>query len=83
MPEKSEIQESIITRIQYEMGEPTVLPHTHLKEDLQMDSLERVELVMGIEKQFDITITDQELADFASVQDIIDVVYTRVKDREE
>lgn len=78
MPEPK-IIESIITRIQYEMGEPTVLPHHHLVDDLQIDSLDKINIIMGIEKQYCINITDEKIADFATVQDIANEVERLVK----
>lgn len=38
-------------------------PNTRLVEDLNADSLDKVELVMALEEEFDIEISDQEADD--------------------
>lgn len=49
-----------------------------MKEDLRFDSLDMVEIAMSVEKEFSISITDEEMEDpmwkTATVQDLIDFV---------
>ena len=45
-----------------------------LKEDLGLDSIDLIELAMAVEDEFDISIKDEELYKFKTVQDIIDFV---------
>lgn len=49
-----------------------------LKDDLMFDSLDMVETAMSVEKEFSISITDEEMEDpmwdTATVQDLIDFV---------
>lgn len=49
-----------------------------MKEDLRFDSLDMVETAMSVEKEFSISITDEEMEDpmwkTATVQDLIDFV---------
>lgn len=42
-----------------------------LSDDLGADSLDAVELNMALEEAFDISIPDEELANFRTVQDIV------------
>ncbi|MBP3568055.1 MAG: acyl carrier protein [Lachnospiraceae bacterium] len=42
-----------------------------LSDDLGADSLDAVELNMALEEAFDISIPDEELANFKTVQDIV------------
>ena len=57
-----------------------------LKEDLRFDSLDMVETAMYVEKEFSISITDEEMEDpmwdTATVQDLIDFV-KRKMDKED
>ena len=48
--------------------------HTDLDADLQFDSLERVELAMEIEEQFDITVSDEMEQEIRTIGDIVDGV---------
>ena len=49
-------------------------PDQHLKNDLNMDSLDIVELGMGLEHEFEVTIPDNEMAAFSmmTVQEVVD-----------
>lgn len=44
---------------------------TSLKDDLEMDSLDAVELNLAIEEAFGITISDEDLEGFVTVKDIV------------
>ncbi len=48
-------------------------------DDLGADSLDIVELVMAIEKEFDIEIPDDEAEKIRTVQDAIDYIVAHVK----
>lgn len=49
-----------------------IKPETSLKEDLEVDSLDFVELVMSLEDEFDVKIGEDDTAKIQTVQDIID-----------
>ncbi len=51
--------------------EEKVVLTASLTEDLGADSLDAVELNMALEEAFEITIPDEELANFKSVGDIV------------
>ena len=51
-----------------------VVPEASMSEDLQIDSLDAVELALELESEFDITIEDEELAGLNTVQDIMDLL---------
>ena len=51
-----------------------VTPEAKIIEDLGADSLDQVELVMAVEEEFDIEITDEESMTLTTVQAIIDFV---------
>ena len=44
---------------------------TNLEEDLNMDSLDAVEVVMALEDAFDITIPDEDAEKFRTIGDIV------------
>ena len=53
-----------------------------LKDDLMFDSLDMAETAMSVEKEFSISITDEEMEDpmwnTATVQDLIDFVNVKI-----
>lgn len=54
-----------------------IVPTASFIEDLGADSLDIVELVMAIEKEFDIEISDDDAERIATVQDAIDYINER------
>ena len=54
--------------------EDVVKPEATFVEDLAADSLDIVELVMGIEEEFEIEIPDQAAESIVTVQDVIDYI---------
>lgn len=47
---------------------------SHLKEDLNMDSLDAVELTMALEDEFGFEIPDEEAEKLLTVQNIVDYI---------
>jgi acyl carrier protein len=48
------------------------------KEDLDADSLDLVEFVMGLEERFDISVPEEELENVATVGQAVDLVLAKV-----
>jgi acyl carrier protein len=51
-----------------------VSPQSDLYDDLDLDSLETVELTLGLEERYGIEIPDSELEDVSTVNDAIDLI---------
>ena len=47
---------------------------SHLKNDLHLDSLDKVEFGMAIEQEFSISLTDEDLYKMHTVQDVVEGV---------
>jgi acyl carrier protein len=52
----------------------TVVFDAELSNDLDLDSLDTVELTLGLEKRFDIEIPDEELEDLVTVRDAVQLI---------
>jgi acyl carrier protein len=52
----------------------TIVPEAHLLRDLDLDSLDTVEMTLGIEERFGVEIADEELEDITTIADVIDVI---------
>lgn len=55
-------------------SEAIVTLEAKLKDDLDADSLDAVELNMALEEAFNISIADEDLASFVTVKDIVDYI---------
>jgi acyl carrier protein len=56
----------------------SVTDDARFKEDLDADSLDLVELVMGLEERFDISVPEEDLEDVATVGQAVDLVAAKV-----
>ena len=59
---------------QFEVSPDTITLDTNLIDDLGADSLDVVELIMSIEDEFGVSISDEEAANLITVQKIVDFV---------
>lgn len=66
------VKEIIAEKAECDISE--VKEQTNLEETLGMDSLDRVELIMDIEKEFSITIPDDEAEKAITTKDYVDLV---------
>ncbi|CAL4321697.1 acyl carrier protein [Buchnera aphidicola] len=49
--------------------------NTNLKDDLKIDSLDIIEIVMTIEEEFNIEISDTDIEKFVYLKDIIECIH--------
>lgn len=64
---------------QLEVSEDEVTPAASIVDDLGADSLDVVEIVMGLEEEFDIEVSDQDAEKLPTVQDIVNYVDEKAK----
>jgi acyl carrier protein len=60
----------------------SVVETARFKEDLDADSLDLVELVMGLEERFDISVPEEDLESVATVGQAVDLVMSKVEAKE-
>ena len=61
---------------QFEIDPETITMETNLIDDLGADSLDVVELIMNIEDEFGVSISDEEAVNLSSVQKIVEFLET-------
>ncbi len=76
-----EIHEKVKQIISEQLGvdETEVTPSASFVDDLGADSLDQVELVMALEEEFDLEISDEDAEKMRSVQDAIDYIGKHAK----
>ncbi|MFC4617312.1 acyl carrier protein [Camelliibacillus cellulosilyticus] len=57
-----------------DVDEADVKPEASFKEDLEADSLDVVELVMELEDEFDLEISDEEAEKILTVGDVVEYI---------
>lgn len=74
-----EVNNQVIEILKDKLGIEEISSDDHLIEDIGADSLDIVELVMEIEKEFGISITDDEVdPNFTTVGHLIDYIQDKV-----
>ena len=66
-----------ICKVQPGVDENKIASSALLKEDLEIDSLGRVELALALEDAFGLILPDEELEDIATVGDIVSLVESK------
>ena len=67
----------------FEVDEDALAPDAHLIKDLDLDSLDGVDLVVALEKTFHCKIAEEEARSIETLGDIYDKVTARLKQTEE
>ena len=60
--------------------ERVVFPETHVREDLGLDSLQRIALVIGVENRFRVLLGPEDEEQIDRVGDLVDVIRKRLAD---
>jgi len=71
-----------ITSEQLGVDESQITPEAKFVDDLGADSLDTVELVMALEEEFDLEISDEEAEKLTAVQKVIDYIEDRLEKSE-
>jgi acyl carrier protein len=77
--DKQQILEAIKGHLgQRGIDEEDVKMDASLADDLNLDSLDTVELTLALEQQFEIEIPDSELEDLSTVGDAVDLIESKI-----
>ena len=55
-----------------------IKPNSRFKEDLNVDSLDTIELIMGLENAFNLEIDDESAEKMLTIQDVIDYLEKKI-----
>ena len=75
MPLEERVKKIVAEKLSVDLDE--VIPEASFVDDLGADSLDLVELIMAMEEEFDIEISDEEAEKLQTVQDAIKYIKER------
>ena len=80
MQTKQEIFEEVreILCREFEFAPSEVLPTSHLVEDLDLDSIDAIDLAVKLEERVGLDLEEKQLRSLRLVQDVVDVVYAHL-----
>jgi len=67
-----------VLRAEFELDGPEIEEHTHLVDDLDLDSVDAVALSVRLEEEADLALTEEELKTMRTVGDVVSVVHGRL-----
>lgn len=71
-----EVKEILVDQLG--VSEDIIELKTSLSDDLDMDSLDAVDLAMTIEEQYSVEVPDEALENFKTVEDIVTFIESRI-----
>ncbi len=77
---KEEILERVVEILSesFELDPAEVVPTAHLFEDLDLDSIDAIDLVVGLQEETGLKLTEDELRAIRIVQDVVDLLHRRL-----
>lgn len=70
-----------ICKVEPGLDKGKVVPGALLKEDLEIDSLDRVELTLALENALGLYLLDEEFGNIFTVGDIVSLIEAELKER--
>ena len=70
-----QVKDALVESLNIDGGD--IRLESNLKDDLGIDSLAAVELSLDLETEFDVEISDEELAALVSVEDIVKLIESK------
>ncbi|MCG8697931.1 MAG: phosphopantetheine-binding protein [Bacteroidales bacterium] len=79
--EKKEIENIVFEFLvdEFELEEEQLTPDADLKEDLEIESLDFVDIAVVVEKNFGFKINGEEMQDVKTLDNLIDYIHSKVK----
>jgi acyl carrier protein len=65
-------------KTQFKLKDAILYPHTNLFDDLDLDSLDAVELIIEFEDRYKIELLDREAENIKTIKDIVDLLQSKL-----
>ena len=76
--EKANIKKKIVAVVKEKLSvDDDVIKNAKSFEDLGADSLDLVEIIMSLEEQFEVEISDKEAESITSIDQAVDIIYSK------
>lgn len=78
-------KEQILSRVvgvleeSFDLDRDAILPTSKLFEELELDSIDAIDLMVGLEEETGIKLSEKELQQIRCVQDVVDAIHRHVE----
>jgi len=81
MSENTPVAQRVVALLTQRLGisPEMVTPSAELGEDLGVDSVDAVEFALALEREFNVALPDEIIAEVRTVQDVVDLVSERTR----
>jgi acyl carrier protein len=62
----------------FELDSAAIVPQAHLVNDLDLDSIDAIDLAVGLQSEVGLDVAEEELQAIRVVEDIVNLVYSKV-----
>ena len=63
---------------EFEVEEDDISPEANLKETLELDSLDYIDLVVSVESNFDVKLDAEDFTNIVTLQDFYDLIHQKL-----
>lgn len=80
MHSKDEVLKWVVEILTREFGldAANLCPETHLAEDLDLDSIDAIDMAVRIEEKTGLTLSGEDLQSIQTIQDAVDLIHARL-----
>ena len=64
---------------EFQLREEDLHPGAHLIDDLDLDSIDAVDLAVNVEQELGLSLSEGELKSIQTVQDVVDLIHGRLE----
>jgi acyl carrier protein len=72
----------LVNELEDSVGADQITLESHLRDDLDINSLQAVNLIIEMEEEFDIKISEEEVAALQTVGDVVKVIQEKLGEKE-
>ncbi len=68
-----------VLQTEFDLADEAIRPSAHLVDDLDLDSVDAVALLVRLEEETGLTLSEDDLRSLATVQSVVDLVAARLR----
>lgn len=67
-----------VLKREFDFKDEDLLPSTHLSEDLDLDSIDAIDMAVRLEEKANLHFEEKEIRSLETIQDVVDLIHARL-----